>query len=108
LWKAALLLVGIRTPKADAVANEGVWPREAFRNGSFPHDRIRRFGADQVSFETPANDDGIGTMSRFVKSKDPIQGMAKMNNENDTTLLVVRLSPALRDLAPTILGVELP
>jgi hypothetical protein len=92
----------------DAVANEGIWPKEAFRSSPFPHDHIRRLGSDQVSFETPANDDGIGTMSRLVKSKDPIQGMAKMNEENDATLLVVRLNPALRYLAPTILGEELP
>jgi len=34
--------------------------------------------------------------------------MAKINEDNDVTLLVVRLNPALRDLAPTILGVKLP
>jgi hypothetical protein len=92
----------------DAVANEGIWPKEAFSNGPFPHDRIRRLGKDQVSFETPANEDGLGTMSRLVKSDDPIQGMAKMNEDNDATLLVVRLNPALRDLAPAIVGAELP
>lgn len=92
----------------DAVASEGIWPKEAFRGGSFPHDRIRRLGSDQVSFETPANEDGLGTMSRLEKSGDPIQGTAKMNENNDATLFVVRLNPAMRDLAPTILGVELP
>jgi hypothetical protein len=92
----------------DSVASEGIWPKEAFKNDAFPHDRIRRFGSDQVSFETPANEDGLGTMSRLVKSQDPIQGMAKMNEDNDATLLVVRLNPALRELAPTILGVALP
>jgi hypothetical protein len=34
--------------------------------------------------------------------------MAKMNEDNDAKLLVVRLNPYLRGLAPTILGVELP
>ena len=47
-------------------------------------------------------------MSRLEKSADPIQGMAKMNENNDATLLVVRLNPDARDLVPTILGVELP
>ncbi|MCX4173971.1 MULTISPECIES: hypothetical protein [Paraburkholderia] len=92
----------------DAVANEGISPKEAFRNCVFPNDCIRRFGSDQVSFETPTNEDGIGTMSRLVKSEDPIQGMAKMNEDNDATLLVMRLNPALRNLGPTIPSVELP
>ncbi|KAA1003451.1 hypothetical protein FVF58_37040 [Paraburkholderia panacisoli] len=83
-------------------------PKEAFRNCVFPDDCIRRFGSDQVSFETPINEDGIGTMSRLVKSEDPILGMAKMNEDNDATLLVMRLNPALRNLGPTILSVELP
>ncbi len=76
--------------------------------GPFPHDRIGGVGSDQVSFETPANEDGIGTMSRLVKSEDPIHGRAKMSQDNDVALLVVRLNPALRDLAPAILGVDLP
>jgi hypothetical protein len=92
----------------DSVASEGIWPKDAFKNDAFPHDRVRRLGPDQVSFQTPANEEGLGTMSRLVKSPDPIQGMAKMNEDNDATLLVVRLNPALRDLAPTILGVALP
>jgi hypothetical protein len=59
-------------------------------------------------FETPVNEDGLGTMSRLVKSEDTIHGMAQMNEGDDAMLLVVRLNPALRDLAPTIPGVELP
>lgn len=47
-------------------------------------------------------------MSRLVKSEDPILGMAKMNEDNDATLLVMRLNPALRNLGPTIVSVELP
>jgi hypothetical protein len=87
----------------DAVANEGIVPKEEFRNVPFPDDRIQRLGADQVSFETPANKDGLGTMSRLMKSRDPIEGMVKMNGSNDATLLVVRLKSTQRDLAPTIL-----
>lgn len=106
--KIAAQLFPNRQPFVDAVANEGILPKDAFRSTPFPHDRIRRLGADQPSFETPANEDGLGTMSRLVKSEYPIQGMAQMNEDDDATLLVVRLNEALRDLAPTILGVELP
>lgn len=106
--KIAARLFPDRQAFVDAVANEGIFPKEEFRNAPFPDDRIRRLGSDQVSFETPPNEDGLGTMSRLIKSKDPIQGMAKMNERNDATLLVVRLNPTLRDLAPTILGAALP
>lgn len=88
--------------------SEGIVPKETVKRGPFPHDRIRRLGPDQVSFETPANTDGAGTMSLLVKSEDPIQGVAKMDDDNDATMLVVRLNAGLRDLAPTILGGQLP
>lgn len=106
--KIAARLFPNRQAFVDAVASEGIWPKEAFINGSFPHDRASRLGPDQVSFETPANEEGMGTMSRLEKSEDPIQGIAKMNENNDATLLVVRLNPVARDLARTILGVKLP
>lgn len=47
-------------------------------------------------------------MSLLVKSGDPVQGLAKMDEENDATMLVVRLNAGLRDLAPIILGAQLP
>lgn len=106
--KIAARLFPNRRAFVDDVANEGILPKDMFKRGPFPHDRIRRLGPDQVSFETPANMDGAGTMSRLVKSEDPIQGVAKMDDDNDATQLVVRLNAGLRDLAPTILGMKLP
>ncbi|NML34370.1 hypothetical protein [Paraburkholderia antibiotica] len=106
--KIAARLFPNRQAFVDAVANEGLLPKDEFRNGPFPRDRVQHLGPDQVAFETPANEDGLGTMSRLVKSQDPIQGIAKMNGSNDATLLVMRLNPTLRDLAPTILRSPLP
>ncbi|CAM2143952.1 exported protein of unknown function [Pararobbsia alpina] len=105
--KIAARLFPDRKAFVDSVAGEGILPREEFDNRPFPHDQVRRLRSDQVSFETPAREDGLGTMSRLVKSDDPIEGMASMNEENDATMLVVRVDSASRDLVPTILGVEL-
>lgn len=87
----------------DRVIAEGLLPRSDFPFGPFAHDRIHRLGANAVAFETPPQSDGMGTMSRLVKSADPIQGLAVMDEENDATLVVVRLGPAMRDLAPAII-----
>ncbi len=87
----------------DRVMAEGLMPQSDFVSGPFPRDRIQRQGPDAVTFETPANTDGMGTKSRFVKSADPIQGLAMMDAENDATVLVVRLAPAMRDLASVII-----
>ncbi|WP_147432434.1 hypothetical protein [Pararobbsia silviterrae] len=106
--KIAARLFPERKAFVDTIIDEGVLPREAFDNTPFPHDRIRRFGSDQVSFETAPHENGLGTMSRLASSDDPIDGMASMNDDNDVTLLVVRVDAALRDLVPAILGVELP
>ncbi|WP_147440796.1 hypothetical protein [Paraburkholderia sp. RAU2J] len=99
---------GFRTDKPSSMQWRMKVSCQRKHSETVPNDCIRRFGSDQVSFETPTNEDGIGTMSRLVKSEDPIQGMAKMNEDNDDTLLVMRLNPALRNLGPTILSVELP
>jgi hypothetical protein len=101
--KIAAQLFPNRRAFVDEVANEGLLPSEAFRKTPFPDDRIHHLGLDQASFETPANKDGLGTMSRLVKSGDPISGVAKIDVDNNVTLLVVRLDSALRDLSPTIL-----
>jgi hypothetical protein len=84
------------------VKAEGFMPSTDFVSGPFPDDRIQRLGADAVAFETPPKTDGMGTSSRLVKSADPIEGLAKMDENNDATLLAVRLPAALRDLAPAI------
>jgi len=87
----------------DRVIAEGLLPKSDFPFGPFPHDRIHRLSPDAVTFETPANMDGMGMKSRFVKSGDPIEGLAMIDSDNDATLLVVRLAPAMRDLAPAII-----
>jgi hypothetical protein len=106
--RIAALLFPNRKAFVDEVANEGIVPKEEFEGVPLPHDRMRRIGSDQVVFETPGDQDGLGTMSRLVKSHDPIQGKATMDQDNDATMLLVRLNPDLRDLAPAILGAGLP
>lgn len=106
--RIAAMLFPNRKAFVDEVANEGIVPKEEFESVSFPHDRTRPIGSDQVVFETPADQDGLGTLSRLVKSHDPIQGMATMDQDNNATMLLVRLDPTLRDLAPAILGAGLP
>jgi hypothetical protein len=92
----------------DSVIAEGIAPKQDFVFGPFAHDHIDRLARDLVGFETPANRDGIGTMSRLVKSGDPIHGRASMDRANNATVLVVRLPPRQADLTETILRVRKP
>ena len=88
----------------DGVIAEGFEPRSDFPSGPPAHDRIQRAGPNVVTFETPANEDGVGTMTRLRKSPDPISGRASIDDDNNVTLLAIRLDPSMRDLAPAILG----
>ena len=91
-----------RASFVDGVVKEGIEPKSDFPTGPFPTDITRRHGPDVVEFETPANREGMGTQSRLVKNRDPIDGFVAMDNDNDATVLVVRLPPAMRNLIPTI------
>jgi hypothetical protein len=88
----------------NSVISEGIMAKSDFPIGPFPQDKIRNIGPDFVTFETPANTNGIGTMSRLVKSNAPIQGWAMIDEGNNVTMLTVRLAPAMQDLAPIILN----
>jgi hypothetical protein len=90
----------------DVIA-EGIEPASSFPFGPFPHDVLKRQGRDVVEFETPAHQDGMGTKSRLVKSGEPIHGVAMMDDENDATVLAVRLDPSMRGLTPVILDAAL-
>jgi hypothetical protein len=93
---------------ADEVIGEAIEPKQVFVFHPFPRDRITRLTGDAVEFETPANEDGVGTMSRLIKSSDPIQGLVWMDADNNATLLAVRLAPSQRDLAASIVGAMKP
>jgi hypothetical protein len=93
-----------RTKFVDSVVGEGIEPRSDFPSGPYPTDIIHRRGPDVVEFETPPNREGMGTHSRLVKNSDPISGVASMDKDNNATVLVVRLAPALRDLRGAIIN----
>ncbi len=88
----------------ESVIAEGIEPKKDFVFGPFPHDQIRRLTRKYVMFKTPANEDGMGTKSRLVKAREPIHGLVWMDEENNATLLAVRLAPSQRDLALQIVG----
>lgn len=106
--KIAARLFPERKAFVDSVIAEDIEPKQNFVSGPFPHDRIERLTHDLVAFETPANTEGMGTMSRLVKSADPIRGRASMDRDNNAIVLVVRLAPPQADLAETILNVRKP
>ena len=87
----------------ERVIAEGIEPAADFPFGPYPDDILTRRSATNVEFETPANQNGMGTASRLVKSADPIDGLAILTSGDDLVLLDVRLPAPLRPLTRTIL-----
>jgi len=102
--KIAARMFPNRKAFVNSVIEEDIEPKADFIFGPFPHDRIQRLTPNYVAFETPANNDGMGTKTRLVKSSDPIQGLVWMDDDNNATLLAVRLPPNQRDLAAQIIA----
>lgn len=83
----------------------------SFATGPFPADRLTYRSDRRVEYETPANANGLGTMSRLSPSPLPIRGVAMLlagppdapGVTPDMKLLAVRLPPALADLTPRII-----
>jgi hypothetical protein len=100
----AALLFPDRQNFVDRVIAEGLMPRNSFPSKTSPFDVITRGGPDLVDFETPADHDGLGTMSLLVKSGQPIFGRVSMDGSNYATVLTVRVDPSMRDLVPMILN----
>jgi hypothetical protein len=85
------------------VIDEGIEPASSFPFGSYPEDLLTYRSKNIVEFETPANEDGLGTNSRLKKSGLPINGVAILTGEApDLLVLSVRLSPNLAGLAADI------
>ena len=106
--KIAARLFPNRKAFVDSVIGEDIEPKKNFVFGPFPQDRIDRLTSDAVAFETPANTDGIGTMNRLLKSSDPIHGLIWMDDENNATMLAVRLAPSQKDLSAYIVNEIMP
>jgi len=72
--------------------------------GPFETDKLVRSDRNTVEFQTPANTDGLGTMSRLRKSADPISGVVMLTGETpDAIHLSVRLNPDQASLSPYII-----
>jgi hypothetical protein len=89
------------------VIAEGIEPKENFPSGPYPADRTTYKNARLIEFETPANQDGLGTSDRLQKNSLPIIGMAKLEDSPDGPdffLLTVRLPAGQAALAPAIVS----
>jgi hypothetical protein len=84
---------------------DGVYPDVAY--GPYPTDTLVYRGDRLVEFRTPANSEGLGTMtSRLEPNEQPIQGVATLVGEMPEVsllLLTVRLPPEMNELKPAII-----
>jgi hypothetical protein len=89
---------------ARRVAAEGV--DDPLPSGPYPADRIRRIGATEIAYTTPARLQGLGTGSRLTANADPIEGLVILHPEGDMDLvkLDVRLARAQRGLVSAIVA----
>jgi hypothetical protein len=88
---------------SDVIA-EGIEPASSFPYGPYPNDKLTYRSDEIVEYQTPANDDGLGTESRLLKNGSPISGVAiLMGEELNLCQLTVRLSPNQNNLIPIII-----
>ncbi len=90
---------------AQNVIAEGIEPASDFPFGPYPNDKLTYRGTAIVEFETPANTEGLGTVSKLQANASPIDGVAIISGaDTDLTLLSARLSGTDRDLIAAIIG----
>jgi hypothetical protein len=88
---------------AQNVIAEGLEPASDFPFGPYPGDKLNNRGQSAVEYETPANMQGLGTVSRLQANANPIDGVAIIaGKDTDLVLLATRISGANRDLIPAI------
>lgn len=86
------------------VVAEGIQPASSFPRGPYRGDRLRYLNQEVVEYETPANQDGLGTRSRLKKNGSPISGVSILaGTPPDLTLLALRLPPGAADLGPIVI-----
>jgi len=86
------------------VIAEGIEPASSFPRGPHPGDKLAYLNKDVVEYETPANQDGLGTESAFKKSGNAISRVAILTGEELSLIyLAVRLPPDATDLGPVII-----
>ena len=91
---------------AQSVIAEGVEPAGDFPSGPFANDRLTYRGDAVVEYVTQAGSAGLGTWaSGLTPDSDPIYGVAILTGQTpDLATLAVRLTPALRALAPAVVS----
>ena len=89
---------------AQNVIAEGLEPANSFPRGPHPDDKLVYRNNEVVEYETPPNQDGLGTDSMLKKSGSPITGVAMLNGSQLNLIhLSVRLPREATDLGPMII-----
>jgi len=88
------------------VAQEGIEHSADFPTGPYPTDILTVRSNTEVEFTTPANKNGLGTVSRLRRNQDPINGLAILFPQQEMNLVevFVRLPPNMAQLAPVIIA----
>ena len=88
---------------AENVIAEGIEPASSFPFGPYPKDKLTYRSKSIVEYETPANTEGLGTVSRLQANASPIEGVAILSGaDTDLVQLSARLSEKDHDLISTI------
>ena len=88
-----------------SVIAEGIEPASDFPFGPYPSDKLTYRGKSIVEFETPANQQGLGTDSRLQANASPIDGVAIISGvDTDLTRLSARIPAGDSDLLPAMVG----
>ena len=90
---------------AQNVIAEGIEPANDFPFGPFSSDKLTYRGKNIVEFETPANQQGLGTDSRLQANASPIDGVAIIAGaDSDLVQLSARIPASDSDLIPALVG----
>ncbi len=102
--KIAARLFPAAAAYVEQVIDEGILSKEEFPSGVYPGDILVRRNDTEVEYQTPANNDGIGTHSRLVKNAMSIDGVALLFPKRDIDLVKIdiRVPPHMRHLVPIV------
>lgn len=89
---------------ARRVVAEGIEPANNFPLEPYPHDKLIYRSQELVEYQTPAENQGLGTHSRLLQNSSPISGVAILTGPTpDLVFLALRLPANLPSLAPEII-----